>query len=75
MPDLLTIQMRHRIGALHIDVDFNIDKPWTILFGPSGSGKSTILRAIAGLEQPSGGSITIDGQTMYDASQRRTIPT
>ena len=52
MASLLTVQMRHRIGALFIDVDFTLDKPWTILFGPSGSGKSTILRAIAGLLHP-----------------------
>ena len=45
------------------------------LLGPSGCGKTTTLRAIAGLEQPSGGRITIDGQTMYDAGQRRSIPT
>ncbi len=45
------------------------------LLGPSGCGKTTTLRAIAGLEQPVGGSITIDGQAMYDAAQRRNIPT
>jgi len=45
------------------------------LLGPSGCGKTTTLRAIAGLEQPSGGSIHIDGQAMYDASVRRNVPT
>jgi putative ABC transport system ATP-binding protein len=29
--------------------------------GPSGSGKSTLLGLIAGLDTPSGGSITVDG--------------
>ncbi|CAN5859398.1 ABC transporter ATP-binding protein [soil metagenome] len=45
------------------------------LLGPSGCGKTTTLRAIAGLEQPSGGSISIDGQALYDAAQKRNIPT
>jgi ABC-type Fe3+/spermidine/putrescine transport system ATPase subunit len=44
------------------------------LLGPSGCGKTTTLRAIAGLEQPSAGSITIDGRAMYDAGQRRNVP-
>jgi molybdate transport system ATP-binding protein len=48
----LSVRMRHRIGALDIDVDFELSRPWTILFGPSGSGKTTILRAIAGLLRP-----------------------
>jgi molybdate transport system ATP-binding protein len=56
LPDLipphLTVQLRHNIGALHIDADFQLTQPWTILFGPSGSGKTTILRAIAGLMRP-----------------------
>jgi molybdate transport system ATP-binding protein len=51
-PAFLSVRMRHRIGALEVDVDFRLDKPWTILFGPSGSGKTTILRAIAGLIRP-----------------------
>lgn len=44
------------------------------LLGPSGCGKTTTLRAVAGLEQPSGGAIRIDGQAMYDAAARRNIP-
>ncbi len=33
-----------------------------VLLGPSGSGKTTLLRCLAGIERPSGGSITIDGR-------------
>jgi putative ABC transport system ATP-binding protein len=32
--------------------------------GPSGSGKSTLLSCIAGLDEPDGGTVRIDGETM-----------
>jgi sulfate/thiosulfate transport system ATP-binding protein len=46
----------------------------TALLGPSGSGKSTLLRAIAGLDQPDSGTITIKGKDVTSVSpQRRGI--
>ena len=44
------------------------------LLGPSGCGKTTTLRAIAGLETPSGGTIRIGGAAMYSAAERRNVP-
>ena len=35
-----------------------------VLIGPSGCGKTTLLRAVAGLEPLSGGSISLDGQVV-----------
>jgi len=40
-----------------------------VLIGPSGCGKTTLLRAVAGLERVSGGSITLGGETVSDASR------
>ena len=50
------------------------DLSLTALLGPSGSGKSTLLRAIAGLDQPDSGTITINGRDVTRVPpQRRDI--
>src|SRR3954466_13556269 len=48
-----------------IDLDI-ADKEFVVLVGPSGCGKSTTLRMIAGLEDITGGEISVDGEIVND---------
>ncbi|MEM0127418.1 MAG: ABC transporter ATP-binding protein, partial [Thermoplasmatales archaeon] len=57
----ITMFYNSKVKALD-DVSLDIeDGEFFVILGPSGSGKTTILRVIAGLEQPSQGSVIMDG--------------
>ena len=51
------------VHGVNLDVK---DKEFLVLVGPSGCGKSTLLRMIAGLEEISEGTISIDGRIVND---------
>ena len=54
------------------DVNLTIDKGDFVSFiGPSGCGKTTFLRCIAGLETPTGGTLTVNGMTPDEARKTR----
>ncbi len=55
-----TVQVMHGVS---VDIE---DGQFVVLVGPSGCGKSTLLRMIAGLEQISGGEISIGGRVVND---------
>ena len=58
-----------RYGDLTVlkDISTEIKKGEVVsIIGPSGTGKSTFLRCLNLLDQPSGGSITIDGENVLD---------
>ncbi|MBB5575996.1 ABC transporter ATP-binding protein [Rhizobium paranaense] len=67
MSGLAIKNVRKSYGAVDIihgvDVDIS-DGEFVILVGPSGCGKSTLLRMIAGLEEITGGEISIGGRTV-----------
>ena len=56
--------LKKSFGDLHVLQGVNLtikEKEVVVIIGPSGSGKSTLLRCINYLEEPTGGSIVIDG--------------
>jgi NitT/TauT family transport system ATP-binding protein len=61
-------------GPVHAlsDVNLTINKGDFVSFiGPSGCGKTTFLRALAALEEPTSGTIFVNGQTPDQARQKR----
>ena len=56
------------------DINLEIKQgEFVCLLGQSGCGKSTLLKLLAGLQKPSEGEITIDGEAIKGASLERTV--
>ncbi|MDF3414507.1 ABC transporter ATP-binding protein [Sulfitobacter sp. M57] len=61
-------------GPIHALKDVNLDihaGDFVSFIGPSGCGKTTFLRVMADLEQPTGGSVTVNGVSPEDARKSR----
>ncbi|MEO1018271.1 MAG: sn-glycerol-3-phosphate ABC transporter ATP-binding protein UgpC [Pseudomonadota bacterium] len=74
MAEIRLDQLTKRFGRTAVIHGLDLTIPsgqLTVLLGPSGCGKSTLLRMIAGLEDVSGGTIAIDGETVNDIDPAR----
>src|SRR5438445_184679 len=67
--DLVNVQKSY--GPVKILHDISIDMrdgEFLVLVGPSGCGKSTLMNIIAGLEEPSGGSLRLEGRDITNVA-------
>src|SRR5690348_4771419 len=65
MGNIVLSKVNKSFGTTNVipEIDLEIeDGEFVVFVGPSGCGKSTLLRLIAGLEDTSGGTISIDGR-------------
>ncbi|MGB3501397.1 MAG: ABC transporter ATP-binding protein [Mesorhizobium sp.] len=72
--DKLGLTFQTNDGPVHAlsNVDLTIGKGEFVSFiGPSGCGKTTFLRAIADLEQPTAGRLTVNGMSACEARENR----
>lgn len=64
-------------GQFHAVKDLDLVVPngsSLVLLGPSGCGKTTTMRSVAGLETPTGGSITVGDRTVFDDAAGVNVP-
>ena len=75
MPILEVQHIEKHFGATQVltDISFSLEQGQTIsIIGSSGSGKTTLLRCLNFLEKPDGGSISVNGSIIFDASDPKT---
>ncbi len=73
MSNIVCANVDKSYGAINVIRGFNLDvsdREFIVFLGPSGCGKSTLLRMIAGLEEISGGTVSIGGRQVNDLEPR-----
>jgi putative ABC transport system ATP-binding protein len=76
--ELNDIKKEYKLGEIKIkaveDCSFMIEKgELVVILGPSGAGKTTILNLIGGMDNPTAGSITIDGTRIDNFNPKELI--
>lgn len=68
--------LKKSFGSLQVlkGISFSMEKGETLsIIGPSGGGKTTLLRCLNFLEIPDGGTISVSGETLFDAADEKTL--
>lgn len=77
MKSMLTVRGLHKhFGEVEVVKGVDLDVAQgevVVIIGPSGSGKSTFIRCLNSLEEPSAGSVVVDGGDSVRADDRKAM--
>jgi polar amino acid transport system ATP-binding protein len=77
MKSMLTVRGLHKhFGEVEVVKGVDLDVAQgevVVIIGPSGSGKSTFIRCLNSLEEPSAGSVVVDGGDSVRANDRKAM--
>jgi molybdate transport system ATP-binding protein len=65
----LYVNIKKRLGAFGLHVEFSLENGVAGVIGASGCGKSLTLRSIAGIVRPDEGKIVLNGDTLFDSER------
>ena len=66
MISLRDVRFGYAKGSVAFSCDsLEIEPGITLLLGPNGAGKSTLLKLISGVEQPTAGTVAVNGQDLW----------
>jgi molybdate transport system ATP-binding protein len=65
----LSINIRHPLGRIELDVAMSTGDGLTALVGASGAGKTSVLNIVAGLLRPRHGVVRIDDDVVVDTAR------
>lgn len=71
---MISVDIKKRLGAFQLDVQFDAPAGVTAIFGRSGSGKTSVVNAVAGLLRPDAGRVSIGGAVLFDSATKTDLP-
>ncbi|NTW28196.1 MAG: ATP-binding cassette domain-containing protein [Coriobacteriia bacterium] len=70
----MSVELRRQFPGFDLDVEWEIEAGFVVLFGYSGAGKSLTLSMIAGTMRPDEGRVVVGGETLVDTRAGIFVP-